>query len=394
MVVKEKAKYKETELGLIPEDWEVKPIKNLALITTGAKNTQDKIDDGLYPFFVRSQTIEKINSYSFDGEAVLTAGDGVGTGKVFHYINGKFDFHQRVYKISDFNKNLNGYFFYLYFSNNFYNRIMQMTAKSSVDSVRMEMIANMWLPVPPISEQHAIANSLNDIDQLINSLEKLIIKKRNIKQGTMQELLSGKKRLPGFKDAWRRKDLGEIAEIRDGTHQTPSYVESGVPFYSVENVTNNDFRNTKYISEEEHKVLTKNFEIEKGDILMTRIGSIGECKLVDWNVRASFYVSLALLKIKDSVSSAFIYHYSNSDYFKKQADAKSLQWATPKKINLGEIAGIKVFLPLDKEEQAAIAQVLSDMDTEIDALESKLAKYQQIKQGMMYSLLTGRIRLV
>ena len=394
MVVKENTKYKETEIGMIPEDWEVKPIKNLALITTGAKNTQDKIDDGLYPFFVRSQTVEKINSYSFDGEAVLTAGDGVGTGKVFHYINGKFDFHQRVYKISDFDKNLNGYFFYLYFSNNFYNRIMQMTAKSSVDSVRMEMIANMWLPVPPISEQQAIANSLNDIDQLINSLEKLLIKKRSIKQGAMQELLSGKKRLPGFKNAWRIKDLGEIAEIRDGTHQTPYYVESGVPFYSVENVTNNDFRNTKYISEEEHKVLTKNFEIEKGDILMTRIGSIGECKLIDWNVRASFYVSLALLKITDSVSSAFIYHYSLSDYFKKQADAKSLQYATPKKINLGEIAGIKVFLPFDIEEQVAIAQVLSDMDSEIDALETKLAKYQKIKQGMMENLLTGRIRLV
>jgi len=141
--------YKQTEVGVIPEDWEVEKIKNVSSITTGAKNTQDKIDDGQYPFFVRSQTIEHINSYSSEGEAVLTAGDGVGTGKVFHYINGKFDFHQRVYKISNFNKKLNGYFFYLYFSNNFLNRIMSMTAKSSVDSVRMEMIANMQIPIPP-----------------------------------------------------------------------------------------------------------------------------------------------------------------------------------------------------------------------------------------------------
>ena len=89
--------YKQTEVGVIPEDWDIDGIQNLAEIKTGAKNTQDKIDGGEYPFFVRSQTIERINSFSFDGEAILTAGDGVGTGKVFHYINGKFDYHQRVY---------------------------------------------------------------------------------------------------------------------------------------------------------------------------------------------------------------------------------------------------------------------------------------------------------
>ena len=138
--------HKLTEVGVIPEDWNLGYIENMAHITTGSKNTQDRIDDGQYPFFVRSQTVERINSYSFNGEAVLTAGDGVGTGKVFHYINGKFDVHQRVYRISDFAKSLNGYFFFLYFSTHFYNRIMQMTAKSSVDSVRREMIARMSCP--------------------------------------------------------------------------------------------------------------------------------------------------------------------------------------------------------------------------------------------------------
>ena len=132
-------------------EWEVEKIKNISSITTGAKNTQDKIDEGKYPFFVRSSIVERINSYSFDGEAVLTAGDGVGTGKVVHYINGKFDFHQRVYKISDFNEKIDGYFFYLFFSNYFLKRIMAMTAKSSVDSVRMEMIAEMPIPLPPLS---------------------------------------------------------------------------------------------------------------------------------------------------------------------------------------------------------------------------------------------------
>src|SRR5690606_36493804 len=150
-------------------------------------------DTGEYPFYVRSQVVERINTYSYDGEAVLTAGDGVGTGKVFHYINGKFDIHQRVYKISDFNDNKNGYYFFLYFSNNFYKRIMQMTAKSSVDSVRMETIADMKIPIPKTrKEQNAIANALSAADALIQFLEKLIAKKQAIKQGAMQELLKPK----------------------------------------------------------------------------------------------------------------------------------------------------------------------------------------------------------
>ncbi|MBN8446658.1 MAG: restriction endonuclease subunit S, partial [Gammaproteobacteria bacterium] len=159
--------YKPSELGEIPEDWEVEPIGSLLSITTGCRNTQDKIEEGLYPFFVRSQTIEKINSFSFDGEAVLTAGDGVGTGKIFHYINGKFDFHQRVYLMYNFGERVDGYFFYIFFSNYFYDRIMSMTAKSSVDSVRREMIADMRMLLPVKQEQIAIATILSEMDQEI-----------------------------------------------------------------------------------------------------------------------------------------------------------------------------------------------------------------------------------
>lgn len=380
-------KYKQTDIGIIPEDWEIDNVKNLAEIKTGSRNTQDRVDGGLYPFFVRSQVVERINSYSFDGEAVLTAGDGVGVGKVMHYIYGKFDCHQRVYRISNFSERINGYYFFLYFSNNFLNRIMQMTAKSSVDSVRMDMIADMQIPIPPtLEEQTAIATALSDADALISSLEKLIVKKQMIKQGAMQQLLQPK-------EGWEVKKLGEIAEVRDGTHQTPTYVESGIPFYSVESVTNNDFKNTKYITEEAHKLLTKTFKIEKGDILMTRIGSIGDCKLVDWDVNASFYVSLALLKIKGGYSSEYICHFSKTEYFKKEADINSLQSAIPKKINLGPISNIKILMPV-YDEQVRIATILSDMDAEINALELKLEKYRKVKMGMMQNLLTGKIRLI
>jgi len=187
--------YKPSELGEVPEDWDIEKIGSLLSITTGDKNTQDRIDDGAYPFFVRSQAVEKINSYSFDGEGVLTAGDGVGTGKIFHYINGKFDYHQRVYLMYNFGEKVDGYFFYIYFSNNFYNRIMSMTAKSSVDSVRREMIYDMLMTVPLKEEQTAIATILSEMDEEIQTLQQRLNKTRQIKQGMMQELLTGKTRL-------------------------------------------------------------------------------------------------------------------------------------------------------------------------------------------------------
>lgn len=187
--------YNPSELGEVPEDWDIEKIGKLLSITTGDRNTQDRIDDGAYPFFVRSKIIEKINSYSFDGEGVLTAGDGVGTGKIFHYINGKFDYHQRVYLMYNFGERVDSYFFYIFFSNNFYDRIMSMTAKSSVDSVRREMIADMLMTVPPKQEQTAIATILSDLDEEIQTLQQRLSKTRQIKQGMMQELLTGKTRL-------------------------------------------------------------------------------------------------------------------------------------------------------------------------------------------------------
>jgi len=187
--------YKQTVIGIIPIDWDVARIVDVASITTGSRNTQDRVDEGLFPFFVRSQTVERINNYSFDGEAVLTAGDGVGTGKVFHYINGKFDFHQRVYKISEFSDRLIGYYIYLYFSNNFFDRIMSMTAKSSVDSVRREMIADMQIPLPQVEEQRAVAVVLCDMDAEIAAVEARRDKTRALKQGLMQVLLTGRIRL-------------------------------------------------------------------------------------------------------------------------------------------------------------------------------------------------------
>ena len=157
------------------------------------------------------------NDYSFDSEGIITAGDGVGTGKVFHYAKGKFGLHQRAYLIHNF-KDVEPKYFYFNFSKNFYERVHSMTAKSSVDSVRREMITKMQIPIPPtLAEQQRIANALSDVDALISTTEKLIQKKKNIKQGTMQNLLTGKKRLPGFGSqtkppTYKQTELGPIPE--------------------------------------------------------------------------------------------------------------------------------------------------------------------------------------
>ena len=176
-------------------EWKEAFIEDIAEITTGNKNTQDRVEDGVYPFFVRSQKIERINSYSFGCEAVVTAGDGVGTGKVFHYVHGKFDLHQRAYALYNFSEDVNGVFIFLIFKESFFNRIMQMTAKSSVDSVRRDMIAKMKVILPPLPEQTAIANILTNMDNDIQELQNKLTKAKQIKQGMMQELLTGKTRL-------------------------------------------------------------------------------------------------------------------------------------------------------------------------------------------------------
>ncbi|RIU93433.1 restriction endonuclease subunit S [Oceanobacillus picturae] len=187
--------FKESPVGKIPSDWKVDYLEELAKITTGNKDTKDKIEKGEYPFFVRSQIVENINSYSFDGEAILTAGDGVGVGKVFHYINGKFDYHQRVYKLSDF-KEINGKFLFYYFKMNFYKQVNRFNAKTSVDSVRREMITKMIIPLPTLNEQVKIVEVLDTVN---NRIDKEIQEKNNLqllKKGLMQQLLTGKVRVP------------------------------------------------------------------------------------------------------------------------------------------------------------------------------------------------------
>lgn len=168
-------------------EWEEKIISDVCSISTGKSNTEDKNDDGNFPFYVRSPIIERSTKYLYDEEAILTVGDGVGTGKVYHYVKGKYDLHQRVYRLFRF-LNIDGKFLFYLFSTFFYYRVSKMSAKNSVDSVRMDMIAKMPIFVPTLAEQQRITDCLSSIDELITAQTQKIDLLKEHKKGLMQQL--------------------------------------------------------------------------------------------------------------------------------------------------------------------------------------------------------------
>ncbi|MEX0932909.1 MAG: restriction endonuclease subunit S [Candidatus Pacearchaeota archaeon] len=176
-------------------EWEEKKLGDFTDIKTGKKNNEDKIEEASYPFFVRSQNVERINSYSFDGEAILVPGEG-GVGSIFHYINGKFDYHQRVYKISNFGREISGKFIYYYMLYDFHKQATKNSVKATVDSLRLPTFQEFELKIPnDQKEQSAIASILSDMDSEIEQLEQKRNKYQMIKEGMMQQLLTGRIRL-------------------------------------------------------------------------------------------------------------------------------------------------------------------------------------------------------
>ncbi len=180
--------YPEIRFKGFTDAWEQRKVKELCSISTGKSNTQDKTDDGEYPFYVRSPIIERSTKYLYDEEAVITVGDGVGTGKVFHYVNGKYDLHQRCYRMYGFTEELNARYFYHTFSHLFYKRVMAMTAKTSVDSVRLEMISDMEIPTPSIEEQKQIGQYFTNLDNLITLHQRKLETLKKLKKSMLQKM--------------------------------------------------------------------------------------------------------------------------------------------------------------------------------------------------------------
>ena len=416
---------KKTEIGMIPEEWDTQSFSDTFRILNNNtySRTELNYDSGQFrnihygdvlvlfsevldciredvPYINDGVRISSSAQPLQDGDVVMadTAEDET-VGKVTEVINTSdkpvmAGLHTIPFRVKS-GKFVPKWLGYYMNSHLYHDQLLPYIHGTKVSSVSKGSLGDTVIIVPKVSEQKRIVDALSDVDAFIANLQKLIRKKKDIRQGTMQRVLTGKNRLQGFSSEWKDTTLGKICDIKDGTHQTPHYVEFGIPFYSVETVTNDDFSHVKYISLEEHERLTSSYKIENGDVLMTRIGSIGRGKYVDWNPNASFYVSLALLKFKGNKPLAnFIALLTGTEEFQKEAELHSLQFAIPMKINLGQISDIRVRIPTDESEIKAIITVLNDMGCEIKRLEQKLNKYKQLKQGMMEELLTGKVRLV
>src|SRR5690606_9072791 len=297
--------YKMTEVGMIPEDWDCKKMNTICEVRDGTHESPRYFSNGV--LFITSKNIIR-GKIDFSNVSYISSDDAISINKRSKVDKGdilmsmigtvgnsvlidcKPNFCIKNVALFKPRKIEGAFLIQLLFSQYYQNYIQNKLDGGIQKFISLKILRSLDVPYPPENnEQKAIATALNNIDELITNLEKLIEKKKRIKQGALQELMKPK-------EGWEEKRLGEVAVIKDGTHQTPKYFRTGVPFYSVENVTMNDFKNTKFISEHEHFIISRDKKIKKGDILMTRIGSIGVCKYIDWEIDASFYVSLALLK--------------------------------------------------------------------------------------------------
>jgi len=309
-----------------------------------------------------------------------------------------------------FNDNNSTSFFYYQLLSNV-AKLKQIGEGTTFAEVSKKQLESFEILHPKdIKEQQKIAKILTSVDESIEATNKIIVKQKRVKTALMQDLLTRgidedgnirNEETHEFKDSvlgripkeWNLKTIFNICIVKDGTHQTPRYVSEGMPFYSVETITKNNFENVKYVTIEEHLHLTKNFKIERNDVLMTRIGSIGDCKYIDWDVDASFYVSLALLKFNNPILAQYFTQYSNHQIFETEISLHSLPFAIPKKINLGNISDVRIILPSDSNEQEKITNILSKQDEAIEQEKQKLHKLQRVKKALMQDLLTGKIRV-
>ena len=265
----------------------------------------------------------------------------------------------------------------------------------SMKNISKDALLSIAIPFPSPGEQRAIVAALSDVDALIAVLDRLIAKKRDIKQAAMQELLTGKRRLPGFSREWEVKKLEELADIRSGgtpSTKQPQFWSGDILWCTPTDITG--LNGYKYLSETCRKITLQGLKcssaemIPASSIVMTSRATIGECAInkvpVTTNQGFKNFVPF------ENVDVEFLFYLLLT---KKQDFISLCGGSTFLEINKSGLAIFEVELPAAKTEQTAIAAILSDMDAEIDGLEAKLAKARQIKQGMMQELLTGRIRL-
>ncbi|EJE22897.1 restriction endonuclease subunit S [Staphylococcus epidermidis] len=382
-------------------EWDFVKVKEIASINTGNKDTKDAVENGQYDFYVRSPIVHKIDSFSYDGEAILTVGDGVGVGKVFHYVNGKFDFHQRVYKISDF-KDYYGLLFYYYFQKNFLKEAQKYNAKTSVDSVRKSMIADMYVPKIEMSEQIKIGNFFSKLDRQIELEEEKLELLEQQKRGYMQKIFSQELI---FKDEngnsypkWKSKKIKELFNVIDGDRgkNYPSekdfYDKGHTLFLDTGNVTKNGFlfNRNRFIDKEKDDMLRKG-KLELNDFVITSRGTLGNIGFYGQNIHHKYpnirinSAMLILRPLNNKFNNQYLYFLLKNDAidtFMKHYRVGSAQPHITKK----DFGNMKISVIIDINEQRKIAKFLTIIDKLVINQSTKVELLKQRKQGLLQKM--------
>ena len=404
----------------IPDDWSVITLGNYAQIFRGGSprpiqaflTTSDKGvnwikigDVGEEDKFIKS-TEEKIvpegvsrSRMVFRGDLILSNSMSYGRPYIMNIegcIHDGWLVIQKYDRVFD-----RDYLYYALSSGLTMKQYVAMAAGSSVQNLNKEKVSKIVLPCPRISEQKSIAEVLSDIDTLIIDLKKLIRKKKDIRQGTMQMLVTGKKRLDGFSGDWVKINLAKNSRLkaRIGWQglTTAEYLDEGYSYL----ITGTDFKDGRinwngchYVNYDRY-VQDPNIQVSNGDLLLTKDGTIGKVAYIsDLNRPATLNSGVFVVKpITDAYTAHFMFYVLESSVFKEFLQQLSAG-STINHLYQKDLVKFDLYVPPTTEEQEAITGILCDMDLDIYKLEEKLSKYQKIKQGMLDELLTGKVGLV
>lgn len=403
--------YKQTEIGVIPEDWEDEKLGELAKVCMCKRIFADQTtESGEIPFFKigtfgkeadayisRSLYEDFKHRFTFPqkGDVLISAAGTLGRSVIFDGKDAYFQDSNIVWLDIDKTKLCNEYLYHYY-------KVIQWASSEGSTIARLYngIICDTHIALPKVDEQEQIAGILSEMDKLIFTLEKQISKKKAIKQGAMQELLTGKKRLPGFSGDWQNFNLMKHSRIKarigwQGLKKS-EYLDGGYALL----VTGTDFDNGRVQWDSCHYVTRsryeqdRNIQIQNNDILITKDGSLGKAALVQGlNKPATLNSGIFVIRpVQDAYDPIFVYYILSSFVFKDFLDKLSAG-STIIHLYQKDIGKFDFLLPPTVEEQKVIASVLSETDNEIALLEQKLGKYRQVKQGMMQQLLAGKIRL-
>lgn len=413
--------YKQTEVGIIPKDWEVRKLGECLLKNPdyGLNAPSVKYSD-ILPTYLRITDISEDGKFLHHGKTsvnnphsdkyfleindLVFARTGASVGKTYLYDpdDGDLVFAGFLIRVKVNPSRLIAHYFKGILETAYYwNWVKTMSTRSGQPGINGSEYSQLLIPLPPTTaEQTAIAAFLSDTDALIISLEKLIVKKQNIKQGAMQQLLTGKKRLTGFTEQWETMTIKQLnLDISDGNYSSKypkqsDFTEIGIPFIRANNIKDMKIidHDMRYISKGLHNELQKG-HLKQDDILITTRGEIGQVavvldKFIDSNINAQIVRINTDRKIDHKYLAYFLAQKNTQKQIKALETGSAL-----KQLPVGRLIQLLIKYP-SYPEQTAIAQVLSNMDEEIQALEKKLAKYRLITQGMMQELLTGKTRLV